>query len=166
MNDLTPVLAVIKQMVTAYQELLQIQEQKRDLLVAGDVESLPALQQAELKMLSAVQRLEKERLTALQEVFGAQASAESWTLQKLQSVASPVQRLQIRAAGEALQEAVRQVQALHDLNKRLIGQSLQYVQYTLDLLTGEPGELVPTYSRQDVAPGGTGSARSMFDSKV
>ncbi|ASS73931.1 hypothetical protein CIG75_02345 [Tumebacillus algifaecis] len=166
MNDLTPVVAVIKQMVTAYQELLKIQEHKRDTLIAGNVDSLPDLVQEELKAVSTTQKLESERLAALQAVFGTDVRAEDWTLEKLQSVANPVHRLQIRAVGETLQQTVRQVQALHDLNRKLVGQSLQYVQNTLDLLSGENTMMTPTYGRQDASSQGDGSPRRMFDSKV
>jgi predicted transcriptional regulator len=166
MNDLTPVVNVLKQMVAAFQELLKIQEQKRDLLIAGDVEALPKVVQEELKAIQVTQRLESERLDALKSALGAGAMQESWTLEKLQSIAGPVHRLQIRAVKEALQGTILQVQSLHDLNKKLIEQSLQYVQNTLDLLTGDNSRMTPTYGRGDVSPYGDGSPRRMFDSKA
>ncbi|ARU60434.1 hypothetical protein CBW65_04635 [Tumebacillus avium] len=166
MNDLTPVVAVIKSMVTAYQELLKVQEQKRDALISGQVEALPDLVQEELKAVAVTQKLEAERLAALETALGADARGADWTLDKLQSVAGPVHRLQIRAAGEALQGTVRQVQNLHELNKKLVSQSLQYVQNTLDLMTGENTMMTPTYGRQDASPYGDGSPRRMFDSKA
>ncbi|TCP57834.1 FlgN protein [Tumebacillus sp. BK434] len=166
MNDLTPVVDVIKQMVAAYQELLKVQEQKRDALIAGRVDDLPDILQEELKAVAATQKLEAERQSALETAFGAAASGGDWTLEKLQSVAGPVHRLQVRAAGEALQQTVRQVQNLHELNKKLVGQSLQYVQNTLDLMAGENTMMTPTYGRPDASPYGDGSPRRMFDSKV
>jgi flagellar biosynthesis/type III secretory pathway chaperone len=59
-----------------------------------------------------------------------------------------------------LAQNLGELQALNDLNQQLLAQALSYVQYSLNLITGE--EAAPTYSK----PGGTAPGRSIFDRKV
>jgi len=59
-----------------------------------------------------------------------------------------------------LAENLRELQALNDLNQQLLAQALSYVQFSLNLLTGD--EAAPTYSR----PKGGAPGRSFFDRKV
>ena len=105
-------------------------------------------------MLARLEEVDRLR-ASLFDVMAVGRSLEKWlpTLTEEQSaVAEP---LLVKLA-----ENLGQLQAVNGLNQQLLAQALHYVQFSMNLLTGD--EAAPTYAKTGASVPG----RSYFDRKV
>ncbi|HHT43023.1 MAG TPA: flagellar protein FlgN [Firmicutes bacterium] len=108
----------------------------------------------EQKVLARLEEVDRLR-ASLFDVMAVGRSLEKWlpTLTEEQSaVAEP---LLVKLA-----ENLGQLQAVNGLNQQLLAQALHYVQFSMNLLTGD--EAAPTYAKTGASVPG----RSYFDRKV
>lgn len=108
----------------------------------------------EQKVLARLEEVDRLR-ASLFDVMAVGRSLEKWlpTLTEEQSAAA--EPLLVKLA-----ENLGQLQAVNGLNQQLLAQALHYVQFSMNLLTGD--EVAPTYAKTGASVPG----RSYFDRKV
>jgi flagellar biosynthesis/type III secretory pathway chaperone len=108
----------------------------------------------EQKVLARLEEVDRLR-ASLFDVMAVGRSLEKWlpTLTEEQSAAA--EPLLVKLA-----ENLGQLQAVNGLNQQLLAQALHYVQFSMNLLTGD--EAAPTYAKTGASVPG----RSYFDRKV
>jgi flagellar biosynthesis/type III secretory pathway chaperone len=158
-------LSLFEALLREHQGLLALAEQKKDILVKGDMEALNLLTRDEVGYIHRIERLEKERLEAVRLLaMRAGVSVDEVKPDTLLRFAENEEEAQrIRALVEELRDTLDRLKKLNDLNKQLIEQSLLFVQTTIELLTESPH--VPTYGPSH-SPYDHGGRTSFFDSKA
>lgn len=144
--------AVLAEENTLLEELIALGTAKQQQI--NDAPEVARIAEAEQRILERLEAADRRR-AELFDVVAVGKRLEDWlpTLSAGQTaVAEP---LLIKLA-----QNLAELQALNDLNQQLLTQALSYVNYSLNLLTGD--EAAPTYTR----PKGTAPGRSFFDRKV
>ncbi|NLM53698.1 MAG: flagellar protein FlgN [Firmicutes bacterium] len=147
-------LDALRQTLTAENEiiirLIELGEAKRAVL--NNAEQVAGIAREEEQCLLKLDALERARLTLMQQLGGDQTGAGF------------VEQLEPEGGGlpellETLAANLRQLQAVNELNQQLLRESLQFVQFSLNVLSGD---VAVTYDRTGSSPSG----KSTFDRKV
>jgi len=132
------------------ERLLELGEAKRHAL--QNAEKVSAIAQEEEECLIRLDAVERERLV-LTEAFAGSKTAED-LLAHLGD-----DRPDVRELLQRLAENLRRLQDINELNQELLRESLRFVQFSINALSGD---VAITYDRTGPAPSGT----STFDRKV
>lgn len=155
--------ALLSEIVALYRVILEISHNKKKVLVAAKVEELDALTKREESIILQIGKLESAREQVVVELAGLYAlSPKELTLAKAGELAGGEVADQLRKLEAELSGIVDQLVPLNKINTELIEQSLNYVNYNLNLLTQSPAN--PNY-----APKGQGEsqrARTVIDAKI
>lgn len=145
-------LAAIKDETELLQELIRLGRLKQEAI--NDAQGVARLAEEEQKVVVRLEEVDRLRASLFPVLAGGKG-LEDW----LESL--PEEKKE-EAAPLILEltENLAELQALNRLNQELLAQSLSFVRFSLNLLTGE--EAAPTYSRQ----GGSIPGRSILDRKV
>ena len=157
MSVLKTTLSVMESLEREHEGLLALAERKKDVLIRNDLDALAAIGKEEVAFVHRIERLEAERLAAgrlLALRTGVQA--EQLTPDNLLPLAEgPEEAERLKGLTARLRDLLGRLKQTNDLNRKLIEQSLQFVQTTVEILTESP--VVPTY-------GGSGETRNPYES--
>lgn len=119
-----------------YKELIEISSQKTDVVIQGNIEVLKQLIEKEQQLVAETKKLEQAReqiLTQLSNAFGI--TPEEITLQDLIEHLDQEDKKAFNLVREKLQKTVIQLQYKNNLNQKLLENSLEYVQFSMNLIT-------------------------------
>ncbi len=147
-----------------YRDILDLSRHKTDTIVEGKVATLEQLTGVEHKMVMNAGRLEQQREEIVNELAGnldIQPEQLNFTLV-------------IEKTGEELRDrftnyrdeialTLKELKEVNDLNSHLIEKSLEYIDFSINLISGTSSEL--TYNDKKDKKGKGGGA-SFFDKKV
>lgn len=129
--------SLMSNLVTVYQKLANLAREKTDILVLGDVQKLEALLAREAELLLSAGKLEKERGILIKEW----SATAGWTIEEVttqfimgQLETSAKERLEEKT--QALKQLLDELQELNKTNGELIERALQFVNYSLELISG------------------------------
>lgn len=169
MSVLKPLFSVVESLLREHQQLLELAERKKGVLIQNDMEALNAIIQDEIAHIHRIERMETERQGAGRLLaVRAGIPAEQLTAERVAQFAeSPAEQERMSRLTQDLRDVILKLKELNDLNQILIQQSLDLIQSTVEILTESPQ--VPTY-------GGSGETNannpyqqnrvSYFDSKA
>ncbi|HWR56543.1 MAG TPA: flagellar protein FlgN [Negativicutes bacterium] len=128
---------LLSDFITVYQNLASLAKEKTNILVQGDVQKLDALLTQETELLIGAGKLEKQRAGLIAE-WGR---AAGWTTGEIttQSIMSQIEessRTAMEGKVRELKRVLDEIRALNKTNSELIEQSLQFVNYSLELMSG------------------------------
>lgn len=144
--------AVLAEENTLLEELIALGTAKQQQI--NDAPEVARIAEAEQRILERLEAADRRR-AELFDVVAVGKRLEDWLPTLSAEQAAVAEPLLIKLA-----QNLAELQALNDLNQQLLTQALSYVNYSLNLLTGD--EAAPTYTR----PKGTAPGRSFFDRKV
>ncbi|HPT83795.1 MAG TPA: flagellar protein FlgN [Limnochordia bacterium] len=133
-------------------ELISLGTAKQEQI--NNAQEVARIAEQEQKILGRLDETDRRR-AELFDVIAVGRSLEDWLATLTEEQSAVAEPLLVNLA-----QNLKELQALNDLNQQLLSQALNYVHYSLNLLTG--GEAAPTYSK----PGGSAPGRSFFDRKV
>lgn len=148
-----------------YDQLLGIAKDKKDVLVKADLAALDGYTRQEEKVVLQVGKLEDQRNQvhqALANHFNVQGNEVTIAFLLEKCGAEPGASLSEEATGlKTVLDALRDV---NDLNSDLVKQSLDYIEYTVNLLTSM-GE-VPSYPEKKGASSQEQVRARLFDKRI
>lgn len=157
-------LSILLESINMYKILLELAGKKREVLVAVKPRDLEAITKQEDSILINANKIESARLGITSEIatlYGIEANAI--TLKSLIEKADLKIAPQLADAVGNLDKILNELAAANKLNSELIQQSLNYVNYNINILA-------QTVSEQTYAPKGNenqpGTSRIIFDAKV
>lgn len=130
--------ALMSNFVTVYQSLLSLAKEKTGILVQGDVQKLEALLAQETEFVIAAGKLEKQRSGLLKEW----STAAGWKPVEL-NTQFVVEQLEashkelVEAKVIELKQVIDELREANNANGELIDHALQFVNYSLELLSGQ-----------------------------
>lgn len=152
--------AILKQMITVYENILLVGKEKQEALIKGEHEQLLSIFPKEAALLKEISLLEDQRQAET-------ASYNAATLTEILSNPSTKEgKEELLAYQKELKVKLIELEAQHALNQQLIETSLQYVNNMLALFTQKQQQSITysgkQYGNQKDAP----HSRRFFDAKV
>jgi len=132
----------MKELLALNRTLLDIAGEKRQAILENRIDDLAALVNRESRVVRDMAGVQAAWRSAAGNVLAARGfhPDSSMSLRDIAMLVRPGEgREELLKLEEQLAAAVRQVKEANERNRRLIDQSLEYVQYTLDLMAGADG---------------------------
>ncbi|MEW5946994.1 MAG: flagellar protein FlgN [bacterium] len=144
---------VLKTQRQAYEHLRDALKEKERLIIKGDVKKLEALVAAENRRVDELEEIERKRIAAVERCAG---SGEQPTLTELLKMSPEDLRPAIENEALGLMTALNQAAALNRSNAELIRESVQYSNYSINVMTSG--------AARETVYEGTGRMKSAEDS--
>lgn len=145
-------LQLLQRILALHEQLIAYADEKRTALIAHDVQGVAHVGALEQKAMGTHDAL-WEDVQQLLLAFKIPVGRNTWdTIVSL--LDQPSQRAQVMDIRLRILECVSQLQAKQDLNKLLLRKALQYVEYSLELISGTVGEVTyvtPTAPKRALA---------------
>ena len=144
---------LLKAQLDFYNELLEIAQQKKAFIVKNDIESMKSITGRENSLIGKLQKTELElRELVLKLAKSPSASANELTLAELiNNINESDEKRQLNSLRKSLRASMDEVKALNEQNQKLINQSLEYMDFILNLFRNSVSG--PAFAGADEMPG-------------
>lgn len=136
---------ILKKQLEIYEEMLKISENKTDIIVKDKVDELKELVAREEELIGSFIPLEKERLSIVKE-FGRSKGIDG--VLKIPEICEyfPDEKEEMLDLRTRIIQTTKKIAEKNELNEKLIKNSLDYINFSVGLITGTGGNPV-TYGR-------------------
>lgn len=166
-NGSGQILEIVERELQIYEEIFKLSEEKRKALVEGKATELDRIVRAEQKFTSEVIGLEKKRDQILQEaVTSGVIGPEDTTVSNLVKNMEPELSEELQSKSVALVDLLGKIRKLNDLNGELIKQSLDYIEYTVNIISSTSQATNLMYGNASLDEKKAGAKKTFFDSKI
>lgn len=161
--------ADLERLIGLHRELARIAEEKKQVLIQGDMERLTRVLQTEsqvYKQASAAEESRQRETASFLAAKGVRQTGKSgeWTVSDLiKLVFNAEEKRRLMKLQTELLGVIRELQEANELNRQLVEQSLAFVNNTLDFIT-ESRQQEITYSHPGKQQAGT--RKGFFDQKA
>lgn len=154
---------IMMELVTEHERLLELGQQKKDVLVRNDIRGLQRLVEEETELVRRVERLELRRQRAVEKMVGKGAHA---SLQDVLEVTPPPVRERLVEQAERLRSLLEQLRQVNEQNRMLVEQGLEFVRASMELFAAaeQTGTLYNREAKMHEPPSSAGL--SWLDRKV
>ncbi|MDK8181628.1 flagellar protein FlgN [Paenibacillus sp. UMB4589-SE434] len=164
--SITRVIAALDQLSGLHKQLLEIAEEKKGVLIRNEVDVLAALTNKESRLIKLVNEADEERNQAAQLFLkekGIRSSLQLTVTELSKLVFNHEERAELHDAQLRLTKVLEALKVQNRNIQDLLEQSLNFVDYSLNLLTSRP-EDESIYQHPSL--GHNKSSRSMFDTRA
>lgn len=160
------ILTTLSKLERLHRSLLDLSIKKTDIIKKGDVSALDDMLKSEQAHVAAIEKLEQQRQLEVTDYLRANGFApnEAPTVAQLIEVAQGIEKQQLQQRREQLINIVDELKKRNDLNQKMIFQSLQFVNITLDLLQPRPEQM--NYSNDTAGRTAQPHKKTYFDSQA
>lgn len=161
------IIKTLENLEKMHKSLLELAYKKTEIVKKGDMEELDGMLKNEQSHVAAIGTLEQQRQALVQDFLNAKGIATlgiPTVLDVIEAAESENERNQLEEVRKRLMLVVDDLRKQNDLNQKLVFQSLQFVNVTLDLLRPRPDQI--NYSGNTVRKQNTTSNKTMFDSQA
>lgn len=166
---ITPILETLTKLERMHRSLLELAKQKTEYVKVGDMEQLDALLQKEQMHVAAIETLEKQRQQQVSQYLQAKGASmlDVPTMTNVIDATEGADKQQLEQVRDSLLEVVDELKERNLLNQKLVLQSLQFVNFTLDMVRPQRHQTNTfNYSGDEVRGQGTVGKKSYYDSQA
>ncbi len=146
-----------------YRDILELSRHKTSTIVEGKVSELEQITRVEQKILLNVGGLEQQREEAVKQLAShMKMQADQLNLGLVVEEAQENLKDKFISLKDEIASILNELKEVNDLNSHLIEKSLEYIDFSMNLITGSPSDV--TYSAKKGK--GKGEGKSFFDQKV
>ncbi len=151
-----------------YQDLILLSREKTPVIVKGDLERLQKITEAEQYVVGKVAKLEKKRVEVAKDIaIVLGRDEESLKVREIADLlqSQPTEQGRLIEVYERLKATLQEMTTVNEINKELIRESLEFIDFNLNLVKGvyqEPG--TGNYTK-DAYNSTTLSEPGVFDAK-
>jgi len=157
-------LAVLSNMLSIYQAILTLSQQKHEILVAAKSHDLEIVTKQEEILILQVGKLEDQRGKLVSELMANHGITEGqFSLAELHKIATPTVVEQLENFGKEFTDIMTAMVPINKENTDLIKQALGFINYNINLLSKTV--VGPTYAAKGQADKQT-IQRTVFDARV
>lgn len=141
MDPIKTIIQTLEAMVDVHSRLLELANEKRSVLVEGDITGLQNLIYGESSCAEEIQKLEEQRKTLVQVYLaGKGRPGHAYTIEELLKVQdNPADRTVLLGLAKQLRSLIQEISQLNESNQQLIQTSLSYTQFMIGMhLRKEP----------------------------
>lgn len=160
-------LHVLKQLLDIHVQLLNTGIKKKEALIQGDVDRLSTILKEEDPLIRQLGKLEEERLSVVQQLYSEKQieNVQLPLVEFLPYVTEVDMREQLEQVYDKLKATITEFQHVNELNVKLIHDSLDFVNQSIELLTDVGAEQM-NYKQPTQAGADVSARRSFFDTKA
>lgn len=165
MNNLIHDLTVIlEQEAAIYEEILRTSKNKTEIIVEGKVNDLEAITKLEQSFILQLSKLENQREIIVGNIAKAMGSSiGELTISKISEHVEEAGAKKLEAVQAKMTKVIKELDESNGINARLIKNSLEYIGFTLGMLTSVGNEDNNYGVNAEKAEG---KSRNLFDFKV
>lgn len=159
----------LRQIQQMYAELVDIGEQKKDAIVQNRLNDMSQLVARESKLLKQLAALEQERIhavSAYQTELGISPNAGSSLAALIRMTVKSEDKQRLDQYRKAILQLADNLKKINETNQMLVRHALDFVGYTLDLLSGGPENDVVYQAPAQQPLTGYAGRRRFFDTKA
>lgn len=139
----------LKQLLLIYRALFTLADEKKQAIIQNHIELINMITMKETKAMKPVPELEsstRSLLTKLQRELGFRPKLKMTLSEMVQLLTDPQQKLELSQLQADLAQVSDKLKLANEHNQQLIQLSLEYVNFSLDVMCGPPEDEV-TYKR-------------------
>lgn len=162
-----PIISILETLEKMHRSLLEHAYRKTELVKKGDMGELDQMLKIEQSHVAAIETLEQQRQKVVTDYLRAKGIALSDTptvAQVVEAAHTEEERKELEAIRNRLIEVVNELKNQNDLNQKLVYQSLQFVNMSLDMMRPQPEQI--NYSGKEVSGQNTVPKKTYFDSQA
>lgn len=165
-KEINSVIDTLKKEYGCYKDMLELSKSKRKIIIEGKVADLDKIVKLEQNMILNIGQLEKKREEEVAKLCDALGvTGGQITVSELAEALQADQRNELEKVQNELQELLYELKAVNDLNGELLKQSIEYIDYSINLISGAGMETGSLY--EDMGKGKRkASKKNLFDTKV
>jgi flagellar biosynthesis/type III secretory pathway chaperone len=165
-KEVNAVIDILKKEYGYYVDMLELSKSKKKIIVEGKVAELDKIVKLEQNMIFNIGQLEREREEEVAKLCKAlNLDSAQITISDLTKVLQPKLKKGLEDIQSELQEIFGQLKAVNDVNGKLIEQSIEYIDYSINLFTGSGMETGSLY--EDIGKSkGKQNKKTIFDTKA
>lgn len=158
---------IMEKLNAVYNEMLDIADLKRQAIIDNQVEDLVQIMNRESKGMKWIEQLETQRqefVSAYLRDRGVKSQLELTMTELSRLVFDQTDKSRLLDIQSRLSETLHKLKLKNELNQQLIMQSLEFIDLSLDLLTGKPAQEATYHppSKRNVPSGSPG----IFDTRA
>lgn len=149
-----------------YKDLVELSKSKKKIIIEGKVAELDKIVKLEQNMIFNIGQLERKREEEVSKLCKAlNINCDQATISDLAKLLRPELKNGLEDIQNKLKETFSELKALNDVNGQLIEQSLEYIDYSINLVASSGMETGSLY--EDIGnKKNKQSKKNIFDTKV
>ena len=167
--SVTQLIITLEKLEKMHRSLLELTNTKTEYIKVGDMEQLDALLKKEQMHIAAIETLEQQRQQFVTDYLNAKGIVQNTeiSIAEIIEMTDEPEKSALQKVRESLMAVVNELKEKNFLNQKLIMQSLQFVNLTLDMLRPQRQQANTfNYSGDEVRGQGTVGKKSYFDSQA
>ncbi|WP_127532069.1 flagellar protein FlgN [Paenibacillus kobensis] len=135
--EIANIISLLEQMVDAHEELLATALSKKQTIIAGELNELTKFMMTENRLIKRIAQLETDRgmeSTRFMATKGVYSRVPVTQKQLLSVVFDVEERMKLQQLHEQLGKVVNELSRVNEANQLLIKQSIEFVQFSLDVI--------------------------------
>lgn len=159
------IIEILNKEYAYYKDLLELSNKKKAIVVEGKVSELDSIVRVEQNMIFDLGQLEKLREQELQKLCSMLGVDGKINVSQLNSYISKQSAEKLMELQKNLGNTISELQNVNNVNGQLIQQSLDYIEYSVNMITST-GTSNSVYSDLKGSNRGTENKKRLFDTKV
>lgn len=162
-GNFADLLEVFRKEGDIYQELLNIEKEKKQVIIDNDVKALEAITTKEQGFVKAIVNLESLRAEVIDGFCKLKGISNINSLDDIKASVSAEEAALVDTEKQRLVSIVNELIEVNNLNTSLLEDSIDFINYTMNLLTStEEDDITYDKGLADKKSGG----KSLFDAKI
>lgn len=167
--ELSTIIVTLENIEKMHRSLYEISLKKTELVKKNQIEELDSILKTEQSHVAAIETLEKQRQVQVKQYL----TNKNFSYTGMPTVAQLIEaaheeplQAELKVLRERLMEVVEALKAQNDLNQKLVFQSLQFVNLSLNMMRPQQQQEQVNYSDKEVLGQNTVGKKSYFDSQA
>ncbi|HWR62673.1 MAG TPA: flagellar protein FlgN [Clostridia bacterium] len=165
-KEVSSVIEILGDEYDYYRDMLELSKSKKKIIVEGKVAELDKIVKLEQNMIFNIGQLEKKREEAVARLCkDLELNSGITNISELMQALQPEHKKQLEDMQLKLRGILSELKTINDINGQLIEQSLEYIDYSINLLAGTGMETGSLY--EDIGKNKSKQRdKNIFDTKV
>lgn len=128
---------ILKEETGCYNLLLEMADNKKEVIIKGDLPGLQGITKKEQELAGLLLRLERERVATIKDIcLVTNKASENITVSELITLLEGQEKVKDRLSVlvDKLSETVQKLQMANEQNKQLLNQSLEFIEFTMNAI--------------------------------
>ena len=161
-------IGILEEETGCYKLLLEVANNKKDVIINGDLPGLQELTKQEQELAGLLLRLEKKRISIIEDIcLVTNKVPGEMTVAKLIELLEGQKEEQgkLLTAAQQLTEVIEPLREMNKMNEQLIGQSLEFVEFTMNAIQSIKEPITSTSYKPKGKGYQQGNSTNFFDAK-
>ncbi|WP_106767252.1 flagellar protein FlgN [Paenibacillus faecalis] len=158
----------LQRLEMVYNDMLTLADDKKKAIIDNDVDAIVQLLNRESKGMKNIEQLERERVQAAYAFLqsrGVKSQLDLTLTELARLVFDPKEKANLLEVQTRLSHTLQELKLKNDLNQQLLVQSLEFIDFSLDMLTGKSSQDEAIYHHPSDR-GGSSGRPGLFDTRA